>query len=99
MVTGKVRPLMENCDPLTPSDDTVTAALLALSAPAWFWLVPTVMLPKLMLVGATANDPGSVPVPLDGTEKLGFDPLELIARLPVTLPAVWGANDALNVTL
>jgi hypothetical protein len=52
-----------------------------------------------MLVGATANDPGSVPVPVDGTEKLGFDPLELIARPPVTLPAVWGAKEALNVTL
>jgi hypothetical protein len=56
-------------------------------------------LPKLIVAGATANDPGSVPVPLDGTEKLGFDPLELIARLPVTLPADWGANNALNVTL
>jgi hypothetical protein len=58
-----------------------------------------VTLPKLIVAGATANDPGSVPVPLDGTEKLGFDPLELIARLPVTLPADWGANNALNVTL
>jgi len=30
MVTGRLIPLAENCDPLTPSEDTVTAAPLAL---------------------------------------------------------------------
>src|SRR5579864_477647 len=34
IVIGKLSPLTENCDPLTPSDDTVTGALLALSVPA-----------------------------------------------------------------
>jgi hypothetical protein len=57
------------------------------------------MLPKLTVAGETASAPGSVPVPLDGTVKLGFDPLELMTRLPVMLPVVCGANEALNVTL
>jgi hypothetical protein len=62
-------------------------------------VLPVVTFPKLRLVGLAVSCPDAAPVPDSGTEKLGFDPLELIARLPVTLPAVWGANDALNVTL
>src|ERR1700722_463364 len=52
-----------------------------------------------MVDGATANCPGSVPVPLEGAETAGFDPLELMRKLPAALPADCGANEALNVTL
>jgi len=34
IVTGREIPLTENSDPFTPTDDTVTGALLALSVPA-----------------------------------------------------------------
>ena len=45
-------------------------------------------MPKATARGATASWPGrEVPVPVDATERVGFDALELIARLPVTLPA------------
>jgi hypothetical protein len=50
-------------------------------------VLPEVTFPKLRLVGLAASWPDVAPVPDSGTEKLGFDPLELIARLPVTLPA------------
>jgi hypothetical protein len=62
-------------------------------------LLPVVTFPKLRVVGLAANCPGRVPVPVDGTLRLGFDPLELMMRLPVTFPVVCGANDAVKVTL
>jgi len=64
-------------------------------------VVPTGTLPKLMAEGPTANWPASatVPVPVNETERTGFEPLELIARLPVALPPDCGANKTLNVTL
>jgi hypothetical protein len=62
-------------------------------------LLPVVTLPKLRLVGLAANCPGRVPVPLEGIVKLGFDPLELMTRLPVAFPVVCGANEVVNVTL
>jgi hypothetical protein len=34
IVTGSEIPLTENCDPLTPTDDTVTGALLAVRVAA-----------------------------------------------------------------
>lgn len=63
-------------------------------------MVPTVTLAKLTEAGETANWPDiEVPVPVNETEELGFDPEEVIARLPVSLPAEEGANEALTVTL
>ena len=50
-------------------------------------VLPVVTFPKLRLVGLAASWPDVAPVPVIGIEKLGFDPLELITRLPVTLPA------------
>jgi hypothetical protein len=50
-------------------------------------LLPVVTLPKLRLAGFAVSWPDVVPVPDSGTEKVGFDPLELITRLPVVLPA------------
>jgi hypothetical protein len=35
MVTGSGRPLTENCDALTPTDEMVTEVLPALSVPVW----------------------------------------------------------------
>jgi len=50
-------------------------------------LPPVVTFPKPRLVGLAVSWPGSVPVPVDCTVRLGFDALELITRLPLTLPA------------
>ena len=54
-------------------------------------------MPKLMAAGVTANDPGVVPVPLSGMERLGLEALELTERLPLELPAVVGAKMMLKV--
>jgi len=50
--------------------------------------------------GVTVNCPDTeVPVPVNETEELEFDPVEVMARVPVSLPADGGANEALKVTL
>jgi len=52
-----------------------------------------------MDAGVSVNWPASAPVPVNGTESVGFDPVELIPRLPVILPPVCGAKETLKVTL
>ena len=62
-------------------------------------LFPTVMLPKLRAVGLAPSAPGVTPVPDRGMVRVGFGALEVIVRLPLTLPADDGANETLNVAL
>ena len=62
-------------------------------------MVPTTALGKFRVEGVIVNWPGSAPVPVKGTESVGFELLELIARLPVTLPPACGAKETLKVTL
>lgn len=59
--------------------------------------MPTTTLPKLMLDGLTASDPGVVPVPLTGMERVGFEASELRVRAPLELPLAVGAKVTLNV--
>jgi hypothetical protein len=97
IVTGSVRPLNENCDVLTPTDEMVTAVLPALSVPVWLCVVPATMLPKLMTDGVSVNWPGRVPVPERGTETPELA-LSVTAKLPVVLVPV-DAKATVNVTL
>jgi len=56
--------------------------------------VPVCTLPKLRVAGFGLRVPGGkTPVPVSATAKLGFDPFEVIERLPLKLPA----DEALNV--
>jgi hypothetical protein len=99
-VSGRVIPLKLKPVPLGVICEIVRAdPPVFVSFSATVELLPVVTFPKLRLVGLAANCPGRVPVPVDGTVRLGFDPLELIMRLPLTFPVVWGANEAVNVTL
>jgi hypothetical protein len=56
-------------------------------------------LPKLRLVGFDPSAPAATPVPDRGIFKVGFDAVEVIATLPLTAPAVVGANDTLKLAL
>jgi hypothetical protein len=59
-----------------------------------------VRLPKSIVEGVTVNWPvSSVPVPASGTERVGFEAVEITARLPEMLPAACGANETVKVTL
>jgi hypothetical protein len=99
-VSGKVIPLKLNPVPLAVIWEIVRAVPPEfVSFSVSVDVLPVVTFPKPRLVGLAASWLDVAPVPDRGTEKLGFDPLELIARVPVTFPAVCGANDALKVTL
>ena len=63
------------------------------------WLLPTVTLPKLRVVGFAPKLPGVTPVPVRGIVRVGLDALEVTATLPATLPADVGLNETVKVAL
>jgi len=77
----------------------VTEAPLAVRLPLREELDPTVTLPKLRLVGDTANVPAAVPVPESATLSVELDAFDTTDRLPLAAPALVGAKVAVNVTL
>ena len=56
-------------------------------------------MPKLKLVGFTANWPDGVPVPDNEIFSVVFDASEIMATFPLSLPADSGVNTTLKVTL
>jgi hypothetical protein len=77
----------------------VTDALLAFRLPVSDALDPTATLPKLRLVGDTANWPAAVPVPESAMLSGEFDAFDATDRFPLAAPALVGAKVAVNVTL
>jgi len=61
-------------------------------------LLPTCTFPNPRLVGFDVSAPCATPVPERGMLKLEFDPLEVIVRLPLTLPGEVGENVTLKLT-
>lgn len=100
-VSGKVRPLMVNADdPVTVACETVTVVPPVLvSVSDCSLLVLTCTLPKALVVGLALRVPAVTPVPVSGTFKVAFEALLTIARLPLTLPPVVGANTTLKLLL
>ena len=98
-VAGRTIP--ESINSLLPvlADDTVTGAPLALSVPVRAELEPTVTLPKFSVVGDTANWPGVVPLPESAMPSGELDASDTRDRLPLTAPALAGANFTVKVTL
>ena len=63
-VTGRVRPLIENPAPLAVACEMVTLeAPVLVKVSVFELLLPTVTLPKAMLVGFGARVPTPMPVP------------------------------------
>ena len=77
----------------------VTEAPLALRVPLSAELDPTTTLPKLRLVGDTANVPAAVPVPESAILSVELDAFDTTDRLPLAAPALVGVKVAVNVTL
>ena len=63
------------------------------------WLFPTVMLPKLRVVGLDPSVPGATPVPDRGMVSVGFDAVEVTVTVPLTLPEDAGVKVTLKVAL
>lgn len=99
IVKGNEIPLRTNSDVPVEPEDMVTLAPVALRLPVRFLATPTFTLPKLKVAGETVNCPAAVPVPESEIVRLGLEALETTEMLPVTAPADWGANIALNVML
>ena len=78
---------------------TVTDAPLAFRLPLSDELDPTTTLPKLGLVGDTANWPAAVPVPERAMLSGELDAFDATDRFPLAAPALVGAKVAVNVTL
>ena len=81
------------------AEATVTEAPLAVRLPFSDAFDPTVTLPKLRLVGDTANVPAAVPVPESAMVSVGLDAFEATDRFPLAAPAPVGAKVAVKVTL
>lgn len=99
-VIGTVTPVRVNPLPLTPTCEIVTLVppvLVIVSDRDW--LLPTVTLPKLKLVGLAPSVPGVTPVPDSVIVSVGFDALEIMVTLPLALPATVGVNVTLKVAL
>ena len=99
IVSGNETPLITNSVVLDDSDVTVTLAPEAARVPVRLLLEPTFTLPKLRVVGETANCPAAVPVPERLIASVGFEAFDTTEMFPVAEPAVCGAKIALNVKL
>ncbi len=102
-VTGNEIPESANSLPLAPlilADKTVTDAPLAVRRlPVIGELDPSTTLPKLRLVGDTANWPAAVPVPESAILSVEFDAFDTTDRFPLAAPALVGLKVAVNVTV
>ena len=98
MVSGRDGPFKANSALLTDAELTMTLEPVALRVVVRLLLEPTTTLPKLRLLGLTANWPTATPVP--DREMVG-DPeaVDTIPILPLAAPAAWGVNVTPNVKL
>lgn len=93
---------IEGLAKLNPVPLTDTAEIVTLVPPLlvrvsdWLLLVPTVTLPKLMLLGLGERAPWVMPLPESGMPRLEFDALEVIVSVPFALPDAVGLNRMLN---
>lgn len=62
-------------------------------------MLPTVMLPKVRLVGLDPSVPGASPVPETGMVRVGLDAFEVMVRLPLAPAEDCGANVTLKLAL
>jgi hypothetical protein len=100
-VSGKLSPLR-----LYPVPDTAACEIVTLALPEFDsvivceLLLPTTTLPKATLVGlAVSEELAATPVPVRGMVVGELGALLVSTTLPLTLPAVVGANTAVNVAL
>jgi hypothetical protein len=98
-VAGREIPESTNSLLLRLAEETVTDAPLAVRLPLSAELDPTTTLPKLGLVGDTANFPVAVPVPESAMLSGELEAFDTTDRLPLAGAAPVGVKVAVNVTL
>jgi hypothetical protein len=98
-VTGREIAESRNSPLFRLAEVIVTEAPLALRLPLSEELEPTTTLPKLRLVGETANWPAAVPVPERAILSGELEALDTTDRLPLAAAALVGEKVAVKVTL
>jgi hypothetical protein len=98
-VTGSEIPESTNSLLLRLAEETVTDAPLAVRLPVSGEPTPTVTLPKLRLVGDTANVPAAVAVAESAMLSGELDAFDTTERVPLAAPALVGEKVAVKVTL
>src|SRR5208283_1903687 len=97
-VTGKDSPLKLNPVPLAAAAETVRLdPPVLVSVSDKLVLLPTWTLPNARLVGFAVSVPWVTPVPESGMLKLGFEPVEVMLRLPLAAPLAVGEKSTVNV--
>jgi hypothetical protein len=99
IVSGTEGPVMVNSALLTEAELTVTLEPVALRVVVRLLFAPTTTLPKLRLLGLTANWPTATPVPDRETEGAEPDASDTMAMLPLAAPAALGVNVTPKVKL
>lgn len=103
-VTGKLMPVTVNSELVLASDVIVTGEPVAVRIPVVVTLLPTLMLPKLYVDGASVNCPAAPPVPDSGKAEFESDALRLWSPFKIriameTSPASEPAETGAKVTL
>lgn len=99
-VTGRLIPLTENTAGLA-----LTCEIVRLEPPVLVtvsesvWLLPTVTLSKLRLVGLADSAPWVMPVPDNPMVSVGFEPFEVIVTNPLADPLAVGAKETVKEVL
>ena len=63
------------------------------------FMTPTCTFPKVSVAGFAVIGPDEPPVPDSAMVNVGFDPLDVMVMLPVTVPGAVGWNDTLKLAL
>jgi len=99
-VKGKTSPLKLNPVPLAVAAEIVRPVppvLVRVSDK--LVLLPTWTLPNARVVGFAASTPCVMPVPESGRLKLGFEPVEVMLKMPLAEPVVVGEKSTVNDVL
>ena len=99
IVSGSAGPASTNSELFTEAEETVTLPPVALRVAVIFLPDPTVTLPKLKLVGFTANEPMATPVPEREIVGGVLEASEMNETLPVALAPDCGVKVTLKVKL
>jgi hypothetical protein len=86
-VKGVASPLIENAAPAAVALVIVTELPPEfIIVTGWFWVVPSVTLPKLTLLGFSASAPDATAVPVTATLRFALLAVDVTVRPPLTVP-------------
>jgi hypothetical protein len=98
-VKGRDRPLKLNPVPLAAAEMVRLDPPVLVSVSDKLVLLPTWTLPNARLEGFAVSVPWVTPVPESGMLRLGFEPLEVMLRLPLAAPLAVGEKSTVNDVL